>query len=89
MLTLPWKLEFNTAAYFVDQVESPVGAGTTVIPAYVRVDAGLVWHPNKSLEVGIWGQNLLDDQHPEFTGNISALRTEISRGVLGKITWRY
>jgi iron complex outermembrane receptor protein len=88
-VTLPWKLEFNTAAYFVDQVESPVGTGTTVIPAYVRVDAGLVWHPSKSLEVGIWGQNLLDDQHPEFTGNISALQTRISRGVLGKITWRY
>jgi iron complex outermembrane recepter protein len=49
----------------------------------------LIWHPNKSLEVGIWGQNLLDDQHPEFTATNATLRTEISRGVLGKITWRY
>jgi len=88
-VTLPWKLEFNTAAYFVDHVEVPAGNGTVVIPSYVRVDAGLVWHPNKSLEVGLWGQNLLDNRHPEFFGYYSPIQTEISRGVLGKITWRY
>jgi iron complex outermembrane receptor protein len=88
-VTLPWKLEFNTAAYFVDHVEVPAGNGTVVIPSYVRVDAGLVWHPNKSLEVGLWGQNLLDNRHPEFFGYYSPIQTEIPRGVLGKITWRY
>jgi iron complex outermembrane recepter protein len=88
-VNLPWNLEFNTAAYFVDQVLSPAGAETAVIPSYVRVDVGLVWHASKSLEVGIWGRNLLDDHHPEFTATNAALRTEVPRGVQAKITWRY
>jgi iron complex outermembrane receptor protein len=88
-VNLPWNLEFNTAAYFVDQVLSPAGPETAIIPSYVRVDAGLVWHASKSLEVGIWGRNLLDDHHPEFTATNAALRTEVPRGVQAKITWRY
>ena len=88
-VNLPWNLEFNTAAYFVDQVLSPAGAETAIIPSYVRVDVGLVWHASKSLEVGIWGRNLLDDHHPEFTATNAALRTEVPRRVQAKITWRY
>lgn len=88
-VNLPWNLEFNTAAYFVDQVLSLVGGETAIIPSYVRVDVGLVWHPSKTLEVGIWGRNLLDDQHPQFTARNTALRTEVPRGVQAKITWRY
>ncbi len=88
-VNLPWNLEFNTAAYFVDQVLSPSGAETATIPSYIRVDVGLVWHPSKSLEIGIWGRNLLDDRHPEFTATNTALRTEVPRGVQAKMTWRY
>ncbi|MEY2510710.1 MAG: iron complex outerrane recepter protein [Verrucomicrobiota bacterium] len=88
-VNLPWNFEFNSAAYFVDQVELSNGSGTVVIPAYIRVDAGLVWHPKPSLEVGIWGQNLLDNQHPESNSYYNPIRTEIPRSVVGKITWRY
>jgi iron complex outermembrane recepter protein len=88
-VTLPWNLEFNSAAYYVDQIESTFGPGTATIPAYVRLDAGLVWHPTKSLEVGIWGQNLLDNRHQEFPALNTSQRTEVPRGVFGKVTLRF
>lgn len=89
-LTLPWNLEFNSSVAFVDEVDSLTHTGSTrAIPAYVRVDAGLVWHPRESLEIGLWGQNLLDRQHPEFSSQISDGITEIPRSIVGKITWRF
>lgn len=89
-VTLPWNLEFNSFAAYVDSVESLNQADvTTPIPAYLRVDVGLVWRPNETLEIGIWGQNLLDRQHPEFTSQNNNGITEIPRSVVGKITWRF
>lgn len=89
-LDLPGDLEFNAFASWVDGIKSLGQSGaTTEIPAYLRVDAGFVWHPDPSLEIGIWGQNLLDDQHPEFASQGTTGITEIPRSLVGKITWRF
>lgn len=88
-LALPGNLEFNGALYYVDRIQAPYGFGQTTIQDYLRLDLGLVWRPTKSLEVGVWGQNLMDDRHAEFTSYKTALITEVPRSVLGKITWRF
>ncbi len=89
-VTLPWDLEFNSFASYVDQIDTLNNLGsTTAIPAYLRVDAGLIWHANDFLEVGLWGQNLLDKQHPEFSGTNSSVLTEIPRSAALKLTWRF
>lgn len=89
-LTLPWDLELNSALYFVDQVAPYQLNGTNVaIPSYLRADIGLVWHASPTLDIGIWGHNLLDDSHPEFTNQNSRFITEIPRSVMGKLTWRF
>jgi iron complex outermembrane receptor protein len=88
-LDLPHNVELNGAVYYVDQVSPIFGLGEKSIPAYVRLDLGLTWRPTKSLEIGIWGQNLLDGQHPEFTSENSSVITEIPRSVVGRITWRF
>jgi iron complex outermembrane receptor protein len=88
-LDLPHNLELNTAVYYVDQIQAPDGTGQKIVPAYVRLDLGLVWHASKSLELGIWGQNLLDDRHPELTSFKTPLITEVPRSVLAKITLRF
>ena len=88
-LDLPHNVELNGAVYYVDQVSPIFGLGETRIPAYVRLDLGLTWRPTKSLEIGIWGQNLLDGQHPEFTSENNSVITEIPRSVVGKITWHF
>jgi iron complex outermembrane receptor protein len=88
-LDLPWHTEFNGAIYYIDQQTAAAGLGVVTIPAYVRLDLGLIWHPTKSLEFGIWGQNLIDDQHAEFPSLKSPVQTEIPREILAKMTWRF
>jgi len=88
-LDLPGNVELNGALFYVSEV-SPHAAGARVpVPSYVRLDIGVVWRPTPSLELGVWGQNLLDDRHAEFRSIQSGFRTEVPRGVLGKITWRF
>lgn len=88
-LNLPHNVELDGAVYYVDQVAPVLGLSETHIPSYVRVDLGVTWHPTKSLEIGVWGQNLADDRHTEFANYKTSLITEIPRSVLGKVTWRF
>ncbi len=89
-LTLPWNLEFNSFASFVDRTETLNLTGTTTVaPAHVRVDAGIVWRPKDSIEIGIWGQNLLDRQHVEIGSQTTIENSEIPRSIVGKITVRF
>ncbi len=88
-LDLPHNLELNGAVYYVDQIKPISGATRAQVPSYVRLDLGIVWHPTKSLEISLWGQNLLDNQHPEFGSVVNALFTEVPRSFYGKVTWRF
>lgn len=80
---LPHNLQLNAAAYYVDNLPG------LNIDSYVRLDIGLVWRPNESWEFGIWGQNLLEDSHPEISTIRTRVVTEIPRSVLGKVTFRF
>jgi hypothetical protein len=73
----------------MDQQTAEAGLSTTTIPSYVRLDVGMVWRPTRWMELGIWGQNLLQDRHAEFPSLKSSVQTEIPREVLGKITLRF
>jgi len=88
-LDLPCNLELNGAVSFVDRVDASTLTGKIDIPSYVRLDVGLVWHATKNLELGIWGQNLAEDHHAEYTSYKTALITEIPRSVMGRITWHF
>ncbi|MGA2248871.1 MAG: TonB-dependent receptor, partial [Verrucomicrobiota bacterium] len=88
-LDLPYHLELNGAVSFMDQVTVPYGVGQMNIPSYVRLDLGLVWHATKNLELGVWGQNLAQDRHEEFTSYKTMLVTEIPSSVVGRITLHF
>jgi iron complex outermembrane receptor protein len=88
-IDLPHNLELNSALYFVDHIASDFRQATLPIASYVRLDVGVTWRPTPSLELGIWGQNLLDNRHAEFNNLRNPQRTEVPRGVMGKITWRF
>ena len=85
-LDLPHHFELNGDVSFVDQVTTPALLGQISVPSYVRLDLGLVWHPTKNLELGIWGQNLAQGLHAEYTSYKTPLITEIPRGVMARIT---
>lgn len=57
------------------------------VPAYTELDLRLGWRPTDRLELAVVGQNLLDDQHPEFGNPLS--REEIERGVYGEVVWNF
>ncbi|QNN24106.1 TonB-dependent receptor [Planctomycetales bacterium ZRK34] len=77
-------LQLNSALYYVDELS---GAN---VPAYLRLDVGLTWEVTDWLELSVWGQNLLDPQHPE---NADAILTdtasEIERSVFFRATMRF
>jgi iron complex outermembrane receptor protein len=88
-LDLPYHLELNGAIYVVGRSTSPFSAGYDEIPSYVRAELGLVWAPRKWLEIGIWGENLLQREHVEFSSQETHALTEIPRSVMAKITVRF
>jgi iron complex outermembrane receptor protein len=88
-LDLPYHLELNGAVYVVGRSTGPIATGYDEIPSYVRADLGLVWGPRKWLEVGIWGENLLQSEHVEFSSQQTDTLTDIPRSVLAKITVRF
>jgi iron complex outermembrane receptor protein len=91
-MNLPHNLEFDLMGRYVDQLTgfNPLHmAGTSdTVPPYISLDARLGWRPNEHLEISAVGQNLLDNQHPEFGGG-NATRHEIPRSVYGMVTWRW
>lgn len=62
-LDIGQNLELNTALYYVDEVQRQDA------DSYLRLDMGMTWHVNANLNVSLWGQNLLDNQHVEFFDN--------------------
>jgi len=83
-LDLPWHLQLDGLLRYVDQV-TDAGA-----PSYLSLDLRVGWQPLKNLEISVTGQNLLDDRHPEFAPTvIPTQRTEVQRGIYGKLTFRF
>ncbi len=88
-LDLPCHLELNGAVYVVGRSTGPVANGYDEIPSYVRADLGLIWKPRKWLEIGVWGQNLLQSEHLEFSSQQTPALTDVPRSILGKVTVRF
>jgi iron complex outermembrane receptor protein len=60
------------------------------IDSYVEADLRLGWEASPGLELSIIGQNLLDNQHPEFLPDfINTQPTEVERSIYGRITWNF
>jgi iron complex outermembrane receptor protein len=83
MVNLPAHLQFDGVLRYVDNLNQD---GPTV-PAYMALDLRLGWSPTRNWELAMVGQNLLDNQHPEF--GLPATRQEIPRSVYGRVTWKF
>jgi iron complex outermembrane receptor protein len=88
-LDLPYHTEFNASLAYVDPITTPAGVTVTPIPSYFKLDLGLTWRPTQSLEIGVWGKDLLQSEHAEFTSLETPLITEIPRSVMGTVTWHF
>jgi iron complex outermembrane receptor protein len=82
------EIELNTNVFFQDEIRTSPGSE---VSSWVRLDSGLVWHVNKNMEVGLWGQNLLDDRHQEFKPMriINSGGSEVPRSVFLEMTYKF
>ena len=71
-------LEFNAALYYVDE------APARLAESYLRLDLGVTYRPTDHLELAVWGRNLLDASHREFSG-----RDEVERSAYFMATLRF
>ena len=77
------KLRLDGGLYFTD---APLN--TPAVDSYVRADLGASWSPVPALELSVWGQNLLQDRHPEFPPIFPAPLTAVRRGAYAQLTFR-
>ncbi len=84
-LDLPGNVDLDLWTRWVDRLPA------FGIDGYFDVDIRLAWRPRHWLELALVGQNLVDDQHPEFgpDQNVRTQITEVPRGVYGQITARF
>jgi iron complex outermembrane receptor protein len=76
-LDLTDDLELNGVVYYVDEVPA------LSISDYLRLDVGLTWRVTENFELSLWGQNLLDSAHSEFSAR------EVERGAYLRATFRF
>lgn len=86
---LPRNFQVNAALYYVGSTTTPRDNEYVPVDSILRFDLGVTWRPRPGLELGIWGQNLLDPRHPEFGSFKTNALAEIPRTVTGKITWTF
>ncbi len=79
-IKLPARIELGTILRYVDHLPKPF------VPHYFGLDVRIGWKLNKSLELNVVGQNLLNKQHSEFIASSPTAR-EIQRNIYGKITY--
>jgi iron complex outermembrane receptor protein len=81
ILDLPAHFQFDAVGRYVDTLANPH------VPSYVTFDLRLAWQWKEHLEFSVVGQNLWDNQHPEF--GAAATRQEIPRSVFGKVAYSF
>ncbi|QPK62384.1 TonB-dependent receptor [Methylomonas sp. LL1] len=86
LFNLTDEIELDAWGRFVDELT----IDRRSIPAYFTLDLRLGWHPHKDLELSLSGQNLLDNQHPEFSDILYIpVASQIQRGYLAQLSWRF
>jgi iron complex outermembrane receptor protein len=82
---LPHDVTVDAVVRWVDRLEA------LDVPGYVTGDLRLAWRPRPGWELAVVGQNLFDNQHPEFTGSglNGSVASEVPRSFYARLTWRY
>lgn len=79
-------VEFDVWGRYVDQIHKD----RVNIPSYFGLDVRLGWHPLKNLELSLSGQNLLYNQHPEFSDILYyTVASQIQRSYFCQISWQF
>jgi iron complex outermembrane receptor protein len=80
---LPHDFRLINTAYYVSKRPS------ASVDQYMRFDTQIIWKATENIELSFVGQNLLDDNHPEFSAPPDGTANEIPRAFYGRVTFRY
>jgi len=58
-------LIFTQSLYYTGERTIPSAYNPIPLDDYLRLDLGLVWRPDETLEIGLFGRDLLDPDHAE------------------------
>ena len=84
LMSLTETIELDANYRFVDRIAA------FGISNYHNLDVRLGWRPTKAWELSLVGHNLIEAHHQEFLpGLFHTQRTDVQRGVYGKVTWRF
>ena len=75
-------LQFDTTLRAVSNLENPY------ITGYIELDLRIGWNVSKNWQLELIGHNLLDNQHPEFSGS-DTQALEVRRSFFARATFRY
>lgn len=83
-LNLSKLVDLNATLRYVDRLK--FGS----VDAYVELDLGLNWQIDDNLEFAVYGQNLLHNDHQEYTSSLFGLPpTDIKRAAFGQFRWKF
>ncbi|MBN1615130.1 MAG: TonB-dependent receptor [Deltaproteobacteria bacterium] len=77
-------VEFDAWVRYADRIKSLDLSG------YTTLDLRIGWKPNPNVELSLVGQNLLENEHQEFSqmGAFTAA-AKVPRSVYGKVLWKF
>jgi iron complex outermembrane receptor protein len=75
-------LEWNVSVRYVSSLPHPAQVG------YISADTKISYRFGAGWEVSLVGQDLLDNQHPEF-GEGAFGGTQVQRSLYGSVTWQF
>ena len=83
-------LIFTQSLYYTGERTIPSAYNPIPLEDYLRLDLGLVWRPDESLEIGLFGRDLLDPDHAENMYNdLDVEPGKVERTFLLSITKRF
>ena len=84
MLQLSKNVEYDIWVRYVDDLSA------LDVPSYWTMDMRVGWMARRNLELALVGQNLLDNQHPEFNAAFyNGIAPEVERSVYAKATYYF
>ena len=82
-MKLPYNIQFNNFLFYNHKIMN----GS--IPAYYRWDSNLKWKAKDALHITLAAQNLLDNQHQEFTGFLYKGQANVGRSFYIKMNYHF
>lgn len=84
-LKLPGNLEFDSWLRYMDELND------YKLDNYLSLDVRLGWQVSDTIDLSLTGQNLLDNQHPEYGPStlLDTETTEVERSFYAKLTWKF